>query len=156
MTAFSPEIQRGEDSARRSAAPATPASRLLLERIRAARTLIVEDEPGVATALSDMFRIGLGCEVDLAINGLSAFERLSQRAYGLVLSDVRMPEMSGTELYLWLCEAQPSMAKRFIFVTAYAEDRHFETKLVEWGVPILAKPFTLSDLLSVCGRALAD
>jgi hypothetical protein len=46
------------------------------------------------------------------------------------------------------------MAKRFVFVTAHAEDRHFETKLIEWGVPILSKPFTLADLLSICGTAL--
>jgi CheY-like chemotaxis protein len=123
--------------------------------IQAAKILIVEDEPAVATALNEMFRIGLGCEVDLAVNGLGAFERLSRQSYALVLSDVRMPEMSGTELYLWLCEAQPGMAKRFVFVTAHAEDRHFETKLIEWGVPILAKPFTLSELLAVCEPVLA-
>ncbi len=146
MTAFSPEIQRVGDNALHL----TPA-----QRIQAAKILIVEDEPAVATALGEMFRIGFGCEVDLAVNGVSAFERLSQQSYALVLSDVRMPEMSGTELYLWLCEAQPGMAKRFVFVTAHAEDRHFETKLIEWGVPILAKPFTLSDLLAVCGPALA-
>ena len=153
MTGFIPEIQRVGDNALHL----TPAQSHLTpaDRIRAAKILIVEDEPAVATALSEMFRIGFGCEVDLAINGVSAFERLSQQSYALVLSDVRMPEMSGTELYLWLCEAQPGMAKRFVFVTAHAEDRHFETKLIEWGVPILAKPFTLSDLLAVCGPALA-
>ena len=156
MTAFSPEILRGEDAACPLPPTAAPLPSTVLERIRAARILIVEDEPSVAIALSEMFRVGFGCEVDWAVNGLSAFERLSQQAYGLVLSDVRMPEMSGTELYLWICEAQPGMAKRFIFVTAHAEDRHFETKLVEWGVPILAKPFTLSDLLAVCRRTLAD
>jgi len=138
MTAISPEGQSVDG----------------IQRLRTAKILIVEDEPAVATALSDMFRIGFGCEVDLAVNGISAFERLSSQTYSLVLSDVRMPEMSGTELYLWLCEAQPGMAKHFVFVTAHAEDRHFETKLVEWGVPILSKPFTLSDLLAICAPAL--
>ena len=155
MTAFGPETRRmGDNALHRSPIPAIPPP-TPAQRLQAAKILIVEDEPAVATALSEMFRIGFGCEVDWAVNGIGAFERLSRQSYGLVLSDVRMPEMSGAELYLWLCEAQPGMAKRFVFVTAHAEDRHFETNLIEWGVPILAKPFTLSDLLAVCGPALA-
>jgi len=120
-----------------------------------AKVLIVEDDPLVSAAMGEMFRIRLDCEVDVATNGLTAFECLEHNRYSLVISDLRMPEMTGTELYLWLCEAQPKMATRFIFVTGYPEDRHFEVALKQWGVPVIAKPCKLSDLAAACGPYLS-
>jgi len=118
------------------------------------RVLVVEDEALVACLIREIVRGRFACEVDVVTNGVAAFERLAQTRYALVVSDVRMPEMNGAELYLWLREAQPATAQSFVFVTAYAEERHFETELADWGVPIVAKPFTESQFLAVCGPYL--
>jgi len=114
------------------------------------KVLIVEDDPFVSAALQEMFRVGLHCECDVAPNGLTAFEWLARNHYALVVSDLRMPEMTGTEFYLWLREAQPEMAKRFVFLTGYPDDRSYGVGLADWGVPVLAKPCPMQDLVQLC------
>jgi CheY-like chemotaxis protein len=61
-----------------------------------------------------------------------------------------MPDMSGTELFLWLREAQPAAARRFVFVTGHAGETHFEAEVAQWGVPVIAKPFTIAQLAATC------
>lgn len=115
-----------------------------------ARVLVVEDEIVVARLMQEIFRMQFGCRVDVAADGLAAFEKLAEHRYTLVVSDVRMPEMNGTELYLWVREAQPALARRFVFVTGHAGDKKLEAEIAQWGVPVIAKPFTIAALASVC------
>ena len=121
---------------------------------RGGRVLVVEDELVVGRLMQEIFHTQFGCEVDLVNNGIVAFEKLANTKYTLVISDVRMPEMNGTELYLWLREAQPATARRFVFVTGHAGEKHFETEVAQWGVPVIAKPFTIEQLASVCAPFL--
>jgi CheY-like chemotaxis protein len=114
------------------------------------KVLIVEDERPVADLIREILTAHLGCDPDTAGNGIEAFERLAGARYYLVISDIRMAGMTGTELYLWLREAQPAMDRRFLFVTAFAEERRFEADFAAWGVRILAKPFTAAQLVSAC------
>ncbi len=132
----------------------------LLPAVRAsaigARVLVVEDEVVIARLIHEIFHMHFGCEVDLVSNGLAAFEKLANTRYALVLSDVRMAEMNGTELYLWLREAQPAMARRFVFVTGHAQERHFNAEIEQWGVPVIEKPFTIAQLTDVCSPFLEN
>ena len=131
------------------------ASRLRVRHAgRGARVLVVEDEIVVARLMREIFHTQFGCEVDVVNNGIDAFEKLAHTRYALVVSDVRMPKMNGTELFLWLREAQPMTARRFVFVTGHAGEKHFEAEIAQWGVPVIAKPFTMSQLTAVCAPYL--
>jgi PAS domain S-box-containing protein len=69
----------------------TPAGRAELSR---RRVLVVEDNPvNQRVAAAQLAR--LGCEVDVAGNGLEALAALSRQAYHLVFMDCQMPEMDG-------------------------------------------------------------
>ena len=59
--------------------------------------LIVDDEFGLAEMLRDMLR-EYGYDVTLAINGRLALEILSERKVDLVIADMMMPVIDGTEL----------------------------------------------------------
>ncbi len=120
----------------------------------AARVLVVEDELHVRRLIQEVLWTRFGCEVDTAVHGIDAFERLAVERYALVISDIRMPTMNGTELYLWLREAQPLLARRFIFVTGFPGDNHLEQELANWDVPVLTKPFTVSRLCELCAPFL--
>ncbi|MBT3401419.1 MAG: response regulator, partial [Rhodospirillaceae bacterium] len=62
-----------------------------------AKILLVDDDPDFRAAL--VARLAQkGLDVDAAESGAVALERLRERAYALVISDVRMPEMDGIEL----------------------------------------------------------
>lgn len=88
-----------------------PASRLGLgEAVRAAarnaaqyvsqrphRVLVAEDNPSVREVLARQL-VHLGIAADFAENGIAAMEKLAERDYGLLLSDLHMPEMDGYTL----------------------------------------------------------
>jgi CheY-like chemotaxis protein len=119
-----------------------------------ARVLVVEDEPHVRRLIQTVLSSRFGCHVDTASHGVEAFELLAVQRYALVVSDVRMPTMNGTELYLWLREAQPLTARRFVFVTGYPGESHLERDIAQWNVPVLTKPFTVAQLCEQCAPFL--
>jgi len=117
--------------------------------------LVVEDEPDVRRLMEIVISTRFGCSVDTASHGIAALEHLAKRHYTLVISDIRMPTMSGTELYLWLREAQPVTARRFVFVTGYPDDNCLGTDIAGWQIPVLLKPFTVDRLCELCAPFLA-
>ena len=69
----------------------------------------MDDEPGIAKALTRLLRRD-GHTVDTAANGRLALARLQERAYDLILSDLRMPELDGPGLYRALAQQYPLCA----------------------------------------------
>src|SRR5687768_18457447 len=65
------------------------------------RILVVEDEPVAATVLAKGLREH-AYAVDVAGDGLAAFEQASVNDYDLMIVDVLLPGMSGLELCGWL------------------------------------------------------
>jgi signal transduction histidine kinase len=139
---FLPEATEPETGARAETAP------------RGQRVLVVDDELVVRRLIQEVLVAQFGCEIDAVQSGLEALECLARTPYTLVISDIRMPDMNGTELFLWLREAQPAMARRFIFVTGHAGDQALEGEIAQWGAPVLAKPFTLAKLAEACAPYL--
>src|SRR6266508_151147 len=60
--------------------------------------LVVDDEPEVTNLLVEMLS-GAGYRVDTAADGRVAVEKISKKAYDVVLSDVKMPGLDGPGLY---------------------------------------------------------
>jgi CheY-like chemotaxis protein len=62
---------------------------------------------------------------------------LAHRTYDVILSDLRMPGMSGEELYRRIAQGWPHLASRFVFLTALRPDQAPDGAL---SVTILTKP----------------
>jgi DNA-binding NtrC family response regulator len=60
--------------------------------------LVVEDQTDARLSLQQLLEMALGLEVDTAENGVQALQMLSQRPYSLMVTDLRMPQMSGMKL----------------------------------------------------------
>lgn len=67
-------------------------------RVKGLRILVVDDDLGLCRSMSEMLERE-GCVVETAGDGSEALERLEQRRFDLVLSDVVMPGMDGYDLY---------------------------------------------------------
>src|SRR5262249_38720188 len=80
------------------------------------RALVVDDEPEVATMLAEILERS-GWQVDTADSGQAALELVLASDYDLLLSDIRMPNLGGLELYQRLKQLKPDLARRFIVVT---------------------------------------
>ena len=117
---------------------------------RSWRVLVVEDEEGVRVLLRELLVMRFNCHVDTVGNGAVALDHATTGQYDLIVSDIRMPEMSGTEFYRQLREIRPELAGRFVFVTGHAGERELEEQIARWNVPLVKKPFSMARLADVC------
>ncbi len=62
------------------------------------RVLVVEDSEDARTSMRDLLQMALGLQVDTAADGHQALDLLGQRTYSLVITDLRMPKLSGMKL----------------------------------------------------------
>jgi two-component system, NtrC family, sensor kinase len=96
----------------------------------------------VRSAIADMLR-DEGHEVAEVWNGRLALNLIRQRPFDLVITDIRMPELSGRGLYEELQYFRRDLLDRFIVITGWedADTEFFETKT---AAPVIRKPFSLT------------
>jgi signal transduction histidine kinase/DNA-binding response OmpR family regulator len=121
----------------------------------ALHVLLVEDDPLVGDMLEDILTLD-GHQVDRATNGREALARLRAARYAVIVSDVKMPGLSGTALYQELLRIDPALARRVIFVTGDVMAADTRSFLDDTGALYLAKPFAVADFKAVLRRALAQ
>jgi PAS domain S-box-containing protein len=109
--------------------------------------LVVDDEAPIRRALRRYFE-RRGWVVDEAEDGTDAFAMLgapeAATRFDVVLCDLKMPGMSGPELYERLRTVAPSMLKRIIFVTGDVTGESAAGFLRDVPGPVLEKPFELA------------
>jgi two-component system NtrC family sensor kinase len=108
--------------------------------------LVVEDEAALGAAVAESLQ-DAGFAVDRASDGVEALDRIRQRGYDLIICDLKMPRLDGTQLYRELEATRPEMTRRIMFVTGDVAGTDAERFLEESGCRWLAKPFRLRDLL---------
>jgi CheY-like chemotaxis protein len=116
--------------------------------------LVVDDEPIIAQLIMDMLTVD-GYDVDIAPDGLAALELIGGRAYDLILSDLRMPGLDGLGFYRELEQSRPELARRFVFITGTSEHTDYQGLMGDIAVPVLTKPFDMSELRGVAREMLA-
>ena len=119
-----------------------------------ARVLVVEDEPALAAAVSEGLA-DAGFAVDRAADGEEALALARASTYDLVVCDLKMPRLDGTQFYRAIAATMPSLARRVIFVTGDVVGTDAERFLEESGCRWLAKPFRLADLLRTVRELLS-
>jgi CheY-like chemotaxis protein len=122
--------------------------------LRGKRILIADDEEALRQTVRDVL-VPYGCEVATAADGEEALERLSEQAYDLVISDIKMPKASGYDVFAAVKAASPSTP--VILITAFGYDpRHSIVRARQEGLSaVLLKPFKVDELLAECRAALS-
>ncbi|MEK7446345.1 MAG: hypothetical protein A2X51_15100 [Candidatus Rokubacteria bacterium GWC2_70_24] len=121
--------------------------------MRGEAILVVDDEPEIAALLADILAAG-GQEVETAANGALALDKLGKRAYGAILSDIKMPELDGPGLYRELERRHPDLVRRVIFLTGDTLAPGTAEFLGRTGAPVLTKPFRVEEVIRVVQRVL--
>jgi len=114
------------------------------------RILLVDDETGILDSLRILFR-GEGYEVLTALGGAEALEILSNDKPDLVVTDIRMPGVSGLEVLARSREMDPEIP--VILMTAQASLQSAVRAVNEGAYYYLQKPFANDDLLAISRRA---
>ena len=87
-----------------------------------------------------------GHRVETAANGAAALDKLRERAYDLILSDLRMPELDGPGLYRALEGDRRQLQRRMIFLTGDTLGPETREFLERSGAPSVSKPFALQEV----------
>lgn len=116
------------------------------------KVLVVDDEAPIRRALRRFFE-RRGWVVDEAEDGSGALALLStpegSTRYDVVLCDLKMPGMSGPDLYERLRRDLPSVLPRIIFVTGDVTGTEAAEFLTQVEGPVLEKPFELATVAQV-------
>ncbi|TCT13282.1 two-component system cell cycle response regulator CpdR [Tepidamorphus gemmatus] len=94
-----------------------------------------------------------GYEVVSFDNGLSAYDRLREESFTLLLTDIVMPEMDGIELARRATELDPDL--KVMFITGFAAVALNPDSNAPKNAKVLSKPFHLRDLVNQVERLLA-
>jgi two-component system NtrC family sensor kinase len=117
------------------------------------RILVVDDEESILTLLSDVLLTD-GHRVNTARNGDEAVALLAKYAYDLLITDIKMPGMSGQALYRHVKEMDSELAKSTVFITGDTVSAETRTFLQRIDNPCLPKPFSIGDVRKVVERLL--
>jgi len=115
------------------------------------RVLIVDDEKPQRDILQ-MILEAEGYEATTAGNGRQALERVRGHAIDMVLTDLKMPDISGIELLTELMALQPGLC--VILMTAHGTIDSAVNAMRRGAFDYLTKPLEKDELLLVLGRAM--
>jgi DNA-binding NtrC family response regulator len=110
------------------------------------RILIVDDEAEVVASLARVLRKDFQCTQ--CTSPIEALSLCQESQFDLVISDIRMPKMTGIELLRQLAQLDPVMGR--ILITGYADMEDCQTALDDKTAQIiLAKPWDNEELKAI-------
>ncbi|HZM88704.1 MAG TPA: sigma-54 dependent transcriptional regulator [Blastocatellia bacterium] len=115
------------------------------------RILIVEDEAPMCELLTSFFT-EKGYEIDTVQDGEHALARLEERDYALVITDIKLPGMSGLELLASIRLDWPEVA--VIIMTAFSSISSAVEAMKLGAEDYIGKPFQLDELAITVEKAL--
>lgn len=114
---------------------------------RPMRILVVDDEAAIRTVAKRVLE-GCGHRVQVAVDGQAAAALADAHGFDLILCDVRMPNLSGPELFARIQRRDLASPPRFVVMTGDIADVETHRFVTGSGVRVLLKPFELRDLVA--------
>src|SRR6187401_2059653 len=116
------------------------------------KILLAEDDNDMRRFLVKALQ-NAGFEVSSYDNGLSAYQRLKEEPFTLLLTDIVMPKMDGIELARRASELDPDL--KIMFISGFAAVILNSDSAAPKDARVLSKPFHLKDLVREVDRLLA-
>lgn len=115
--------------------------------------LVVDDEEALRTVLSSELE-GEGYSVASASDGDEAMTLLEEKAFDLVLLDIKMPRVDGFEVLRFIKERFPTT--KVIMLTGFADLKNAIESKKLGAEDFVSKPYDLVDLLTTIERVLTS
>jgi two-component system catabolic regulation response regulator CreB/two-component system response regulator ChvI len=116
------------------------------------RILLVDDEKDIAFVLKKGLE-NYGFKVDAFDRPESALENFRSGSYDLMITDIRMPEMNGFELYKEIRKIDAKVKVCFLTASEMYDEEFKKTVPIE-SVRLIEKPISISKLLEIVRREL--
>ncbi|MBI5232782.1 MAG: response regulator [Deltaproteobacteria bacterium] len=139
---------------RGAAAPQKKPEPVLMETVCSDKTiLIVDDESSIREALSQSLEYE-GFKVETATDGFCALELLANKRFDVVITDIKMPNMNGMELYSKIADIDQRLKDKIILLTGDVLSRDIKEFLQNTGAPYMLKPFDPRELVELINKVL--
>lgn len=120
------------------------------------KVLVVDDEANVrAVMVRVLKKIDPPMEIEEASDGFEAGRKFTQMIPNLVLLDLKLPGVDGLKVCRQIRRDDPLRQVKILVVSAYADDMTRRQAISAGADDFLAKPFDVSDLVSICRKLLA-
>jgi two-component system cell cycle response regulator CpdR len=126
--------------------------RIHVDPCPAMKILLAEDDNDMRRFLAKALG-NAGYDVSSFDNGASAYNRLREEPFELLLTDIVMPEMDGIELARRATELDPDI--KVMFITGFAAVALNPDNQAPRDAKVLSKPFHLKDLVNEVEKLLA-
>ena len=113
------------------------------------KILLAEDDTDMRRFLVKALQ-NAGFDVTSYDNGMSAYHRLREEPFEMLLTDIVMPEMDGIELARRAAELDPDI--KIMFITGFAAVALNADSNAPKHAKVLSKPIHLRELVSKCRR----
>ena len=120
-----------------------------------ANILIVDDEELIAEILISSLK-KYGFNVESSLDGHKALEMIKGIDFDLIISDYRMPDLSGEKLYEDLLEHKAELAKKLIYITGDTTDESILSFVQKRNIKLLHKPFDINKLIETINELLNE
>lgn len=118
---------------------------------KAARILVVDDDAVIREGLRRVLALE-GYDIETRANGRAALEQLQEKSFDLLITDLKMPGMSGLEVLQAVRVLQPEMP--IILITGYAAIDNAVEVMQKGAADYLAKPFGNEEIVAKVRKAL--
>jgi len=119
------------------------------------KALVVDDEPVVRVLYAEVLE-AMGFQVDTACDAAQGLDRVKATPYTLIISDIRMPGMTGVEFFIKSDQARPGAQSRFIFTTGLLDSLNAHEYMVATEKPCIMKPAKVETIQQTVLKFLRD
>ncbi len=107
------------------------------------KILVIDDEEMIRDLLNETFR-KRGYEVDTEMYGKKALKRIEEVKYDLLVTDLRLPDLSGMEILSRVKKKYPDLG--IIMITAYGSIKNAVKSMKQGAFDYITKPFNLDEM----------
>jgi DNA-binding NtrC family response regulator len=111
--------------------------------------LIVDDEAIIRDFLSEVLE---DYDITLASDGDEAIAKLKERAFDLIITDLRMPKVPGQEVVKAARELRPNA--KVVVISGYSSLHTVSQSVSHGACAFLSKPFSIKELMQTVTTAL--
>lgn len=115
------------------------------------RILIIDDEKSILDLLSVVFKKE-GYRVETALSAKAALDFINNEDFDLILTDIKLPQMSGMRILKLVIEKDPHMP--VVMITAYGTIKQAVEALKMGALDYVVKPFNLEELKIIVAQGL--
>jgi DNA-binding NtrC family response regulator len=112
--------------------------------------LLLDDEPIVGKRLKPALA-KIGCQVEIFVNPKEALDRIGEKEFDIVITDIRMDNIDGIQVLEHV--VKKSGRTKVIMITGYAMMSVAREAMDKGAFDFIAKPFTPDDLRKIIAKA---